>query len=141
MPQFGLQNILKIFDKSWHHYVQLTWIQLCIYGDKVKRSIRTQDSAPTNIRELWITINIALFNIFPEVFQPLGKLMSHQVLVFLRRNPTQYHTPIPWLLACLCIIEVYPDNFTSINWLIRNLLQKLICIIKSDSLGYYLVSV
>lgn len=58
--------------------------------DEVERSIRTQDPAPTNSRELWAAIQTIWLSTSPEVFRPLVESMPHRgtALPSTRRGPT-----------------------------------------------------
>jgi hypothetical protein len=58
----------------------------------VERPIRTEDTAPTNTRELWAPIQTAWLNISPEVVRPLVESMPRRVaaLRWARGRPTRY---------------------------------------------------
>lgn len=67
--------------------------------------VHIQHATPTNMHELWVAIKTAGFNVSKEVFQPLVELKLY-ALHQDREDLTQYYTPLPWLLSCLCPIAM-----------------------------------
>lgn len=98
----------NLFEEYSDNFWWMVWTQLssilCWWIDlstTVEVYSSTQDTAPTNIRELQTAIEMAWLKISPEVFSPLVESISCCVASLCQVTGVQHNTK--WLSACQCI--------------------------------------
>lgn len=99
--RIGLRNILETFNSWCDHHVCLTGAHLSIQVT-FWRGLFTHNPPFTNIRKLWVVVEMTCLNICPEVFQPVMEFMPCQVAAFWKARVSHawYRAPILWYLAC-----------------------------------------